>query len=94
MSRRRRDSRRVSAGHGTPLERAEFRSTQRFANVLLRLQLVNTGTMFVGLAVTFLFIGGEFKLNWLAVGGLGVFGLGVAGFLLAKPLARWWATHA
>ncbi len=90
MKRRRRDSRPANRGHGTARERAEFRETERFVEVLRRFQLASAAVMLLGVATATLVCAGEFQQPWLIAGGGGVFVLGLALFGAAKPLAHWW----
>ncbi len=89
MRRRRRDSRPTNPGHGTARERAEFRQEQRFIEVLQRLQLSAAAVMLLGLTISTLVCAGEFKLAWLVWTGWGIFGAGLVGFALARPVSRW-----
>lgn len=93
MGRRRGEPRRPDAGHGSARERAEFRESQRLTDVLRRLQLTSAGVMLVGVAAGWIVCAGEIEVPWLTVAGGGVFLLGIALFLIARPLARWWVNR-
>ncbi|MBI3463575.1 MAG: hypothetical protein HY000_11030 [Planctomycetes bacterium] len=90
MSRRRRETRTVDAGHGTARERSEFRRNLQFAAVLRRVQLVSAAVMLLGLMLAMIVLVGEFKVFWpIGLGG-GLFVMGLLLFGLARPVSKWW----
>ena len=90
MSRRRRVSRTVDAGHGNAHERAAFRKTVQFAAALRRIQLFSAAVMLLGLTIAMVVLVGEFKLFWMVGAGGALFTVGLLLFALGRPLARWW----
>ena len=90
MSRRRRGTRSVDAGHGTARERAEYRKTIAYADLLRRFQLTSAVVMLLGVTAVMVILVGEFKRYWVVAAGSAVFVLGLLLFGLARPLARWW----